>query len=85
MSARMSLRDAGLANVFINEDLTKEQASLFYEARQARKSCSEIKSAWTENGSVYIRSEAQTRPLLIRAKEDLALFQSNVPNPPAHP
>ena len=77
MATRMSLRAAGFEKVFINEDLTKDQASLFFEARQARKTNDNIKSTWTENGIIYIRVVGQPSPQQISSKEELAPFLNN--------
>ena len=54
-SSRLGLRNLEMArSVFINEDLTKTTADLFYEARQIRRR-NLIKSCWTEGGVLHIR------------------------------
>ena len=72
MSARFSLRNCGHEGIFINEDLSKEQAILFYEARMARKA-ETVVSAWTENGATYVRVAGKAAPVKIEKKEDLTV------------
>jgi hypothetical protein len=70
-SARLGLKDAGFNQTFINEDLSRAQVDLFYHARKA-KTQGLTESAWTENGSVFIRvrgSTAQLIPSLERLKQ----------------
>ena len=75
MASRTSLRneDSLRKTVFINEDLTKEQSSLFYEARQARKA-GQLTSAWTADCKIYVRpvgSPQGAQPTLIGRIGDL--------------
>ena len=45
--------DAG-KGIYVNEDLTKKTAELFYHARMAKRS-NLIKSCWTEGGILSVR------------------------------
>lgn len=67
-AARVNLRSKGFNRVFINEDLTKTQAELFYHARMA-KAQKQIKNAWTMNGSIFIKQADQ--PQLISSVDEL--------------
>ena len=78
IATRMSLRDNGYENVFINEDLTKDQATLFYKARLAKKDQPKIKSTYTENGVVYIRIDGRPNPQPIINLEDLHSITSSL-------
>jgi exosome complex exonuclease DIS3/RRP44 len=52
--ARVGLKTRGLSGVFVNEDLTRMRAALFYKARQlAKEQC--ILSAWTYDGTVIVK------------------------------
>ena len=42
--------------IYIAEDLNKDESSIFYQARQLRKS-KKIESTWTENGDTFIREQ----------------------------
>ena len=72
MASRMSLREKGFPDMYFNEDLTKDQAGIFYQARQAKKTCPNIKSAWTENGVVLLRIEGRAQPIAVNNNEDIA-------------
>ena len=76
-AARKNLRNTdGLNKVFINEDLTKKQAELFYFARKAKKE-HRIAAAWTLNGVVYIAKIGETFPTAIDTKASL---EREIPN-----
>ena len=51
--ARTKLYNNDYKGVYINEDLTEEQADLFFYARAAKKQ-KLVKSAWTMNGASFI-------------------------------
>ena len=51
--ARVKCYDNDYKGVYINEDLTEEQADLFFYARAAKKQ-KLVKSAWTMNGASFI-------------------------------
>lgn len=82
--ARTRLRSHDYEGVFINEDLTEEQADLFYIARAAKKQ-KLIKSAWTMNGATYIsktvRGEQEMQE--IASKEHLKLLLPKLKIPKA--
>ena len=62
----------GTKPIFINEDLTKTTAELFFKARQLVKA-ETIYSAWTSNGTVFInQTSSQTcHPTCVLSENDL--------------
>ena len=54
-----AIKDAGLKNIFVNEDLDKKQAALYFLTRQAKK-LNLIKSTWTFGGIVNISVAGET-------------------------
>ena len=54
-AARIKLKSKGYTNVYINEDLTKNQATIFFLARKAKME-KLITNTWTSNGSVTIKT-----------------------------
>ena len=55
-AARSSLAENGFENVFVGEDLLKTQSEIFYHCRLAKRQ-KLISSAWTQNGSVFLKME----------------------------
>lgn len=74
-AARMKLRQKGMASTFINEDLFKLQSEIFFYARKAKQDKT-IKTTWTTNGSVFIKTNSGV-DFLVRSIEDI---KSAVPN-----
>ena len=72
---RTKLSKQGMPNVYINEDLSKPQSELFFLARKARQE-KLIKSAWTFNGSIFIK-RLNGADIMIISKTDL---KENVPS-----
>ena len=72
--ARKSLKDHGLRNVYINEDLTRQNNKLAYEARQLKKQ-RQILDTFTRDGRIYIKRHVGENPKVIR---DLSHLQSEV-------
>ena len=69
--SKKQLRGSNLG-LFINEQLTKYSAHIFFECRQLVKQ-KKISSAWTNNGMVYIKKSKLLNevPLKISSLEDL--------------
>ena len=55
-------------NIFINEDLTPDNASLYYKVRQ-RANEFKLHSVWTRNGYVYYRSSKESVPIRVTSYE----------------
>jgi len=57
---------------FINEHLTKDRASLFYEARKLVKS-KKLTGAWSYNGDIFIKlsDTPDSRPIRVNSISDL--------------
>ena len=70
-AARKSLASHQPA-VFINEHLTKDRATLFYQARDLMKK-KKIQGAWSHNGSIFIKLSnlPDTRPIRVCSVADL--------------
>ena len=86
--ARTQLKGKNYRNVFFNEDLTEDQADLFYLARSAKKQ-DLVKSAWTLNGSTFISKtidgEQEMQEVSSRAHLQALLPKMRMPaikNPP---
>lgn len=79
-ASRMQLRGMGEdgKNVFINEDLTKDAANLYYHARQARKQ-RKFKSCWTEGGLINIKMNNDIVKV-ISSLNELAHLDENNPS-----
>ena len=64
--------------IFVNEHLTKSNATLFYETRQLRKQ-KLINNAWTFNCKIFVRTNGDTvenqKVIMIRNIEDLEQFR----------
>ena len=79
---RLGLRHVENArSIFINEDLTKQTAEMFYTARQLRKR-NIIKSAWTEGGVLNIRKNNGTVKTILGIGE---LTEQEIQEPNFHP
>ena len=61
---RKELEDS-LPGVYINEDLTRENSKLAYEARQLKRR-QRILDTLTRNGRVYIRCAPEDKPVIFR-------------------
>ena len=71
-AARRQLKTCTTARIFINEDLTKNTAAIFHQARQlVRRNV--IHSAWTSKCSVFIKetSDPNCRPRKVAVLSDL--------------
>lgn len=70
-AARLQLKNCKEA-IFINEDLTKNAADLFSQARKLVKENKLLKT-WTHQGLVYIKSSSNpsVKPKLVESKADL--------------
>jgi hypothetical protein len=55
--------------IYINDNLTREQAALFYKTRQFKKQ-NGYRHAWTEDGTIFIRKE-DDEAIEIKSEEDL--------------
>ena len=51
-------------NMYISEDLTKNESSLFYKARMLKRN-NAIHSTWTEEGDTYIKENQESPPTLL--------------------
>lgn len=70
---RKELRDIpNLDSIFISEDLTNKRSKLLYNARILRR-VKKIKAAYSTNGKIYIRDNADTRHR-IQSDDDLGKF-----------
>lgn len=58
-ASRIQLKGKGYGGVFINEDLTTDQAEIYYNARQARKQ-KLINTTWTMGGVTHIAKIARS-------------------------
>ena len=64
--ARKKLRETpGLNGVYMNEDLTRENSELAYEARKLKRQ-RQIYDTFTRDCRVYIKRTAEDRPIVIR-------------------
>ena len=73
MKAKSQLKNNNDNKTFISEKLTKQDASLFYKARQLKKN-SQLTACWTYNGQVYVRysSDIKEVPTKIDSDETIA-------------
>ena len=80
-AARLKLKNAGREGVFVNEDLTKDQKHIFYEARQALKN-KLISTAWTYDGITHISRDAPGGggKVQMAAIPTLEILQQRLPN-----
>jgi hypothetical protein len=62
-----ALRNTG---IFISEDLNKEEAYLFYIARQLKKK-KVILNTWTVNGDVFIKENITSLPIILQANNPI--------------
>lgn len=71
------LKDSG---IYIAEDLTKEEANIFYIARKMKKN-QLIMKAWTEEGSTIIIEQAGSTPRILHQNDPIIAklheFESN--------
>ena len=65
-----SSEDTNLQKIFISEDLSKEQAAVFFLARKSKK-LKLVFNAWTYQGTVHISRESKGTPIPISTKQDL--------------
>lgn len=56
--------------VYLNEHLSQTNRALFFQVRKTKKLLN-YKFAWTNNGSIYIRKNTETKIIRIRNEEDL--------------
>ena len=56
------------SRIFINEDLTKEKSQIFYQSRNLKKQKA-IKTTWTQDGTVYIRTNTDEKIMINNVKE----------------
>ena len=65
--------------VYVNEDLTRDNADLFKRARELRRN-HKILSTWTKNCVIYVKtiptSNRPSRYLTIKTREDIAKLQN---------
>ena len=62
-------------SVYVNDDLTKRRAMLFYEARKKWKK-DEIEGTWISNGRIMIKKTETSTPVAITSKNEFdELFQ----------
>ena len=81
---RMQLARARKA-IFISEFLTKENAYLFYVARQNRGEGLPIAKTWTWRGQVYVARTRNARGTLVRSLSELKTFITMTqPQPPVY-
>ena len=62
--------DQSLKQIFINDDLDKEQSTIYYMARKAKKQ-KLIYSTWIYQGTVHIAKENKGTPIIIRTRKEL--------------
>ena len=71
LASRSKLKDQPeMSKVYINEDLTKQQAEVYYHTRNARK-LKLIHATNTQNGLVHITTTPNSKPLPINSMEAL--------------
>ena len=70
---RMQLAKAKKA-IYISEYLTKEQARLFYLARQERGTDKLLSRTWTFRGHVYVSKSRLSKGTLVRNEAELRAF-----------
>jgi DNA repair exonuclease SbcCD ATPase subunit len=58
------------SNIFINEQLSKQESDLFYRVRQRKKDLS-YKYAWTFHGHVFMRKDKASDAVRIKSEDDL--------------
>ena len=75
-SARLNLRNKGLKNIFINEDLDKRQAEIYFHTRRAKKN-NHIAKTWTIGGTVHIMKFGQNTPIPVECLDELSTLLPN--------
>ena len=58
------------SNIYISEDLYKDEAFLFYQARQLKKK-KYITNCWTEEGQIYIVEQPGTSPKILNKMDPI--------------
>ena len=77
--ARRKLRDANVDNdnaaqsIYINENLTKKRAELFWTVKKAKHTF--IDRIWTQDGKIIVKNHSGDRVTITR-RSDLANIQS---------
>ena len=56
--------------IYVNEQLTQNNAALFKKARDLRKH-GNIDNTWTYNGKVFLKKSQSTSPNELKVEEDL--------------
>ena len=59
-------------NIFISEDLSPSESSLFFKARQLRKA-NIILSTWTKDGKTFVRKDIGDEPIELSSEHPLLL------------
>ena len=80
--ARTLTKDKGYKGVFVNEDLTRSRSKLLYEARTRVKS-GQLKSAWSSDGTVLIKTNINDEDVVSKVNSLLDLPNYIAP-PPSH-
>ena len=75
-TSRLKLRQNDLNNIFINEDLDRNQAEIYYNTRRAKKA-NIIAKTWTNGGIVHILKFGETQPYPVESLEELTALLPN--------
>ena len=78
-AARTKLKSRGYKGIYINEDLTKEQAEIFYYARQAKKQ-NLIHNTWTTGGLTFVSRLKQDGTVINVPVHSVAKLRELIPN-----
>ena len=70
------------SNIYISEDLSREESQLFYTARQLKKT-QRILNTWTEDGQVFIKENIATSPKILKPNDPI-LDQMKIENIPTN-
>lgn len=81
--ARTLTKDKGYKGVFVNEDLTRSRSKLLYEAPGRRVKSGQLKSAWSSDGTVLIKTNIDDEDVVskVNSLSDLPVY---IAPPPTH-
>ncbi|KAL1448500.1 hypothetical protein WDU94_005605 [Cyamophila willieti] len=72
----LNLATPSMNPIYINDHLTKTRSNIMFEARSlVRKKT--VKSAWTVEGTIFIKRDDMSPPVRISSMNDLKVFQDS--------
>ena len=75
-TSQLKLRQNDLNNIFINEDLHRNQAEIYFNTRWAKKS-NIIAQTWTNGGIVHVLKFGKTQPCPVESLKELTALLPN--------